>query len=63
MDLVVEESVVVEVKSVAKLAPLHEAQLLSYLKLADLRIGLIFNFNVKILLQGGIMRRVNRFPS
>ena len=62
MDLVVEECVVVEVKSVARLDRVHCAQLLSYLKLADLRIGLILNFNVKVLLDGGVVRRVNRFP-
>ena len=62
MDLVVEGSVVVEVKSVARLGPLHGSQLLSYLKVADLRVGIVLNFNVKQLKRGGIMRRVYRFP-
>jgi len=62
MDLVVEECVVVEVKAVSRLDRVHSAPLLSYLKLADLRIGLILNFNVKVLLDGGVVRRVNRFP-
>lgn len=62
MDLVVGNSVVVEVKSVVKLGRVHEAQLLSYLKIADLRVGLVLNFNVTVLTEGGVMRRVNRFP-
>ncbi len=47
MDLVVEDSVVVEVKAVAKLDRVHEAQLISYLKLSGLRLGLLLNFNVR----------------
>jgi len=62
MDLVVEGCVVVEVKSVSRLGPLHGSQLLSYLKAADLRVGIVLNFNVKQLKRGGIMRRVYRFP-
>jgi len=52
LDLLVNNSVIDEVKSVEKLAPIHEAQLLSYLKLADCKIGLLLNFNVKMLKQG-----------
>ena len=62
MDLVVENSVIVEVKSVVKLDRVHEAQMLSYLKIADLRVGLVLNFNVKNLSLQGIMRKVNKFP-
>jgi GxxExxY protein len=62
MDLVVENSVIVEVKSVVKLDRVHEAQMLSYLKIADLRVGLVLNFNVTNLSSQGIMRRVNDFP-
>jgi GxxExxY protein len=62
MDLVVEDAVVVEIKSVKTLDRLHEAQIISYLKFADLRVGLVLNFNVKNLSQGGIMRKVNGFP-
>lgn len=51
-DLVVENQVIVEIKSVNTLAPIHEAQLLSYLKLSDCKIGLLINFNVKILKEG-----------
>jgi GxxExxY protein len=62
LDLVVEDSVIVEVKSVTKLDRVHEAQMVSYLKISELRVGLVLNFNVKVLAQGGIMRKVNDFP-
>ena len=62
MDLVVEDSVIVEVKSVTKLDRVHEAQMVSYLKISELRAGPVLNFNVKVLAQGGIMRKVNGFP-
>jgi len=62
LDLVVEDAVVVEVKSVDGLAPIHHAQLLSYLRLSGCRVGLLINFNVK-LLKHGISRVVNSFPS
>ena len=62
MDLVVEDSVIVEVKSVTKLDRVHEAQMVSYLKISELRAGPVLNFNVKVLAQGGIMRKVNEFP-
>ena len=52
VDLVVENQVIVQIKSVNSLAPIHEAQLLSYLKLSDCKIGLLINFNVKILKEG-----------
>jgi GxxExxY protein len=58
LDLFVEESVIVEIKAVDQLAPIHKAQLLSYLKLSDCRVGLLINFNVK-LLKNGIRRVVN----
>ncbi len=61
IDLLVEELVVVELKAVEQLAPVHEAQLLSYLKLSGCRVGLLINFNVKVLKQG-IRRMVNNFP-
>ncbi len=44
------------------LEPVHSAQLLSYLKFADCRVGLLFNFNVKWLTQDGLKRVVNGFP-
>jgi len=58
LDLIVERSVVVEVKSVETLAPIHRAQLLTYLKLTGLRVGLIINFNVE-LLHSGVRRMLN----
>ena len=58
LDLLVNDVVIVEVKSVEGLAPIHEAQLLSYLKLADCKIGLLINFNVKML-KHGIKRLAN----
>lgn len=58
LDLLVNDAVIVEVKSVESLAPIHEAQLLSYLKLADCKIGLLINFNVKML-KHGIKRLAN----
>ena len=58
VDLLVEDRVTVEIKAVEKLEPIHEAQLLSYLKLSGCKIGLLINFNVKIL-KNGIHRLVN----
>jgi GxxExxY protein len=62
MDLVVERAIVVEIKSIARLEPVHAAQLISYLKLSGLHLGLLFNFNVRNLSRDGIVRRVNDFP-
>ena len=61
LDLVVENEVIVEIKSVEKLLPIHQAQLMSYLKLSDCNVGLLINFNVKVL-KNGIKRVVNDFP-
>ncbi|HVZ63563.1 MAG TPA: GxxExxY protein [Lacunisphaera sp.] len=52
LDLLVGDELVVELKSVEKLLPLHDAQLLTYLKLIGLRVGLLINFNVPLLKQG-----------
>jgi GxxExxY protein len=52
VDLVVEDRVIVEIKSVNSLAPIHEAQLLSYLKLSECKVGLLINFNVRVLKEG-----------
>lgn len=52
VDLLVENAVIVELKSVARLLPLHQAQLLGYLKLSQRRVGLLINFNVVHLRQG-----------
>lgn len=56
-DVIVDGHVLVEVKSVDELAPIHDAQLLSYLKLSGLRVGLLINFNVRVLTHG-IRRKV-----
>ena len=60
MDLVVEDLIVVELKTVEKLPPIHEAQLLTYLKLYRRSVGLLINFNVPVLITG-IKRIVNQF--
>jgi GxxExxY protein len=52
MDLVVDDQLVVEVKSVESLGPIHRAQLLTYLRLSGLRTGLLLNFNVELLRDG-----------
>jgi GxxExxY protein len=58
LDLVVEDEIIVELKSVERVHPVHEAQLLSYLKLSKRRLGLLINFNV-LHLKDGITRLVN----
>jgi GxxExxY protein len=57
IDLVVDDVVILELKCVEKVLPIHEAQLLTYLKLSGKRVGLLINFNVPLLTQG-IIRRV-----
>ena len=57
-DLIVEDKVIVEIKSVESLAPVHRKQLLTYLRLADKRLGLLINFHV-VLIKDGISRIVN----
>ncbi|RLD40809.1 MAG: GxxExxY protein [Bacteroidetes bacterium] len=52
IDLFVENTVIVEIKSVDALHPVHEAQILTYMKFAEKKIGLLINFNVKLLKQG-----------
>ena len=58
IDLLVEDAVIVELKAVESIEPIHEAQLLSYLKLSGYQIGLLINFNVRMLKQG-LRRLVN----
>lgn len=60
LDLFVDDLVIVELKAVDKLMSIHEAQMLSYLKLSGCKVGLLINFNVKIL-KNGIKRVVNNF--
>ncbi len=52
LDLVIDGAVIIEVKAIDALAPIHDAQVLTYLKLSGLRIGLLMNFNVALLKQG-----------
>jgi GxxExxY protein len=61
LDIFVEKSVIVEIKVVDHVAPIHKAQLLSYLRLSECKVGLLINFNVKVL-KTGIIRMVNKFP-
>jgi GxxExxY protein len=57
LDLLVENAVVVEIKAAEAIQPIHEAQLLTYLKIGEWRLGLLINFNVPIL-KDGIRRRI-----
>ncbi|MDD2891174.1 MAG: GxxExxY protein [bacterium] len=59
LDLVVENCVIVELKSIEAILPIHRAQLLTYLKLTEIKVGLLINFNVPIL-KDGIKRIVNK---
>jgi GxxExxY protein len=61
LDLLVDGLVIVEVKAVDHLLPIHHAQLISYLRLSGCSLGLLINFNVK-LLKNGIRRLVNNYP-
>ena len=60
VDLLVERTVVVEIKSIEKTAPVHAKQVLTYLKLMDLQVGLLINFGAPFL-KDGIVRLVNRY--
>jgi GxxExxY protein len=57
LDLVVEGSVLIELKSIEQVLPIHQAQILTYLRLSGKEIGLLINFNVAVL-KNGIVRRV-----
>lgn len=59
LDMVVEDRMILELKACAQLEPIHEAQLLTYLKLSGLKLGLLLNFNVPIMKEG-IVRIVNK---
>jgi GxxExxY protein len=58
LDMIVEDTVILELKSADRIVPVYEAQLLTYLKLLDKPVGFIINFNVPILRGGGIVRKV-----
>lgn len=57
VDLLVDNKIIVELKSVEKLLPIHQAHLLTYMKLAEIKIGLLMNFNVRFM-KNGIRRMV-----
>ena len=59
LDIVVENAIVLELKSCKQIKPIHKAQLLTYLKLSDLTLGLLLNFRVSVM-RDGIVRIVNR---
>ena len=61
LDLLVEDKVIVELKCVDRLMPIHDAQLLSYLKLSKVSVGLLINFN-SVVLRNGIRRKVIDYP-
>ena len=61
IDILVEGEIIVEVKAVERILPVHQAQLISYLKLANKRLGLLVNFNVAVM-KDGFQRFVNKFP-
>ena len=58
LDLLVGKAVILEIKCVEHVLPVHEAQLLTYLKMTGNRVGLILNFSVSVLTRGGIVRKV-----
>jgi GxxExxY protein len=62
LDVLVDRMVVVEVKAVAAFAPVHLAQMLSYLRLSGCKVGWLINFNVKWLVRDGVKRLVHGFP-
>lgn len=59
LDIVIEKKIIIELKSIEKIESIHKAQLLSYLKLSGLKLGLLLNFNVSIM-KDGIVRLVNQ---
>jgi len=61
IDLLVERVIVVELKAVDRLEPIHTAQVITYLRLSHLRVGLLINFNVRWLRVGGLRRIVNGY--
>ncbi|WP_419663440.1 hypothetical protein Dvar_37610 [Desulfosarcina variabilis str. Montpellier] len=62
IDIVVEKSIILELKAIDAILPIHKAQLLTYLKLSNLQLGFLLNFNIP-LMRDGIHRMVNDFKS
>jgi GxxExxY protein len=63
IDLLVADRVVVELKCVERLLPVHDAQLLTYMKLSRKEVGLLFNFHTEVLTRGGVVRKALSQPS
>lgn len=62
LDLVVDRRVVIEIKAVERVLPIHEAQLITYLRLSRIQVGLLLNFNVSVM-KDGIVRRALSIPT
>ncbi len=60
IDLLIERNIIIELKAVEMLLPVHEVQLLTYMKLADIKLGYLINFNVS-LIKNGIKRKINGY--
>jgi len=60
IDVLVEKEIIIEIKAVEVILPVHKAQIISYLKLADKRLGFLINFNVPVL-KAGFKRFVNNY--
>ena len=58
IDILVEDSVIIELKSIEELMPVHEAQILTYMKLTNKEVGLLINFNVSLLKEGIVRYRI-----
>ena len=63
IDMMIQQTVIIENKTVDKIAPIHEAQLLTYLKLTNLKLGFLLNWNVPLMKDGMKRRMVNNMPS
>jgi GxxExxY protein len=63
IDLLIENLVIIELKCVEKLQPVHDAQLLTYMKLASKEVGIIFNFHTEVLTRGGVIRKALSRPA
>ncbi len=59
IDLMINQQIIIELKAVAELTPVHKAQLLTYLKLSNTKLGLLLNFNVPVM-KDGIVRMINK---
>ena len=61
LDILVDNQIIVELKSCEQIEPIHKAQVLTYLRLSDLRLGLLLNFNVPVM-KDGVVRMLNGYP-